>query len=131
MSCSSCSKLAHPRALEIVVGECKSEGGEITKQDVENMVAIANAFPPDKVHAFIVFAKTGEFSNDEIDLCRTAQKNPPRVILLSRRELEPTFVYKRAAKQFDIKEVTISLAGLARNTVDIFFDPKPRKPQAE
>jgi hypothetical protein len=81
--------------------------------------------------AFIVFAKTGEFSNDEIELCRTAQKNPPRVILLSRRELEPTFVYKRAAKQFDIKEVTISLAGLARNTVVIFFDPKPRKPQAE
>jgi hypothetical protein len=116
-----------PKSLEIVIGECKSEGGEITQQDVQNMAAIADAFPSDEVHAFIVFAKTGEFSDAEVERCRTAQRNPPRVILLSRREIEPTFVYRRAAKQFEIKDVAISLNAMARNTVDIFFDPKPRK----
>jgi hypothetical protein len=116
--------------LEIVVGECKSEGGEVTEEDVENMAAVADAFPQERIRAFIVFAKTGEFSNEEIERCRVAQHDPPRVILLSRRELEPTFVYQRAAKQFDIKEVVISLNALARNTVDIFFDPKPRKSKA-
>jgi hypothetical protein len=116
-----------PKSLEIVIGECKSEGGEITARDVDNMAAIADAFPPDQIRAYIVFAKTGEFSSEEIQRCRTAQRDPPRVILLSRRELEPTFVYQRAARQFDIKEVAISLNGLARNTIDIFFDPKPRR----
>jgi hypothetical protein len=91
---------------------------------VENMAAIADAFPPDQIRAFIVFAKTGEFSTEEIERCRAAQRKPPRVILLSRRELEPTFVYQRVAKQYNIKEIAISFSGMAQNTVDIFFDPK-------
>jgi hypothetical protein len=94
------------------------------------MVAIADAFPPERIRAFIVFAKTGEFSTEEIERCRTAQRDPPRLILLSRRELEPTFVYQRAAKQFEIQGVTVSLNGLAHSTVDIFFNPKPRKSKA-
>jgi hypothetical protein len=116
-----------PKSLEIVIGECKSEGGEITQQDIENMAAIADAFPPERIRAYIVFAKTGEFSTEEIERCRTVQHDPPCLILLSRRELEPTFVYQRAAKQFEIQGVTTSLSGLAHNTVDIFFNPKPRK----
>jgi hypothetical protein len=119
-----------PKSLEIVIGECKSEGGEITPQDVENMAAIADAFPPERIRAYIVFAKAGEFSAEEIERCRTAQREPPRLILLSRRELEPTFVYQRATKDFEINGVTTSLNGLAHNTVDIFLNPKLRKSKA-
>lgn len=115
------------KSLQLVIGECKSEGGQVTQEDVNNMKAIAESFPAHQIRVFIVFSKTGDFSKEEIDHCRTAQTDPPRVILFSRRELEPTFVYMRAAKEFEIQGVAISLEGLARNTVDIFFDPKPRK----
>jgi len=42
---------------------------------------------------------------------------------------EPRFVYKRAAKRFAIKEVAILLDGMARNTVDTFFETKLRDSQ--
>ena len=49
--------------------------------------------------------------------------------MLSASELEPYFLYEQADKQFQIKRYVNSLEDLAINTVNIFFEPKP-KPSA-
>jgi hypothetical protein len=113
--------------IELAVGECKAGGEkyEISDADVRNLSAVVDAFPPERVTAYIVFSKTGPFSEAEIARCKAAQtQHRPRVILLSDRELEPYHVYERTAKQFDIRSTATSFKDLARATNNIFFAPK-------
>jgi len=115
--------------LGIAIGECKGHG-EITEQDVQNLVRVADAFPKDRIAAFIIFSKTAPFTPDEIARCRAAQPaGRRRVILLSDRELEPYFVYERAAEEFVIDSTAISLEDLANTTYALYFDPKPKAQQ--
>jgi hypothetical protein len=53
--------------MGIAVGECKGRG-EITEDDVRNLAQVADAFPKDRIQAFIVFSKTAPFTADEIAL---------------------------------------------------------------
>jgi hypothetical protein len=77
--------------------------------------------------AFIVFAKTGQFSPEEVERCKTAQgRYMRRVILLSDRELEPYFIYERAEKEYVIDHSGISLEDMAEATRNIYFEPKRR-----
>jgi len=46
--------------------------------------------------------------------------------MLSKREVEPYCIYELAEKEFDIKRYAHSLEELAINTVNIYFDPKPK-----
>jgi hypothetical protein len=117
--------------IELAIGECKSKGSgperEISDDDVDNLSAVASAFPPDRITVYLVFAKTGDFSAAEISRCAALQKNHPRrVIMLSARELEPYHVYERTAQEFNIKGTTISLRDLADATPHIFFSPKTK-----
>lgn len=115
--------------LDVAVGECKPRGGEISEEDVTNLTQVVDAFPKDRIQAYIVFAKTAPFTVDEIARCRAAQPaGRRRVILLSDRELEPYFVCERAAQEFEIDRTAISLEDLANTTHSLYFDPKPKKP---
>jgi hypothetical protein len=111
--------------VQLVIGECKSGGieNEITEDDVRHLVTVANAFPPDRVRTYIVFSKTGSFTQDEVLRCRNAQNElGPRVILLSERELEPYFIYEKTSKEFAIRKMGSSLQNLADVTNQVFFD---------
>jgi hypothetical protein len=113
--------------IQLAIGECKTGGSrfEITEQDVKNLLAVANAFPPERVAVFLIFSKTGPFSEAEIARCKAAQDmRERRVILLSDRELEPYHVYDQTAQQFNVDATAISLADLATATHDIFFQPR-------
>lgn len=113
---------------ELVIGECKSEGGEITEDDVKKLAAVANVFPPDRVRAYVLFSKTGEFSDAEVERCRAAQDpRRRRVILLSGRELEPYWVYEKTAKEYDINRHPVSLSDLATGTDGAFLNPRRRQ----
>lgn len=85
-----------PPTTEEEEGAGQGKGrGEITEEDVRKLTQVADAFPKDRVHAYIVFSKTVSFTAEEIARCRTAQPvGRRRVILLSDRELEPYFVYE-------------------------------------
>jgi hypothetical protein len=87
----------HQRHLpQIVIGECKAGGGEITPDDADHLAKIAEALPRRRVSAFVLFAKTGQFSEAEIDACARAQGRwHERVILLSKDELEPYDIFER------------------------------------
>src|SRR6266478_522059 len=113
-------------AVGIAVGECKGRG-EITEEDLRKLTQVADAFPKDRIQPYIVFSKTAPFTAEEIARCRAAQ--PPgrkRVILLSDRELEPYFVYERAAKDFEINPTAVSLEDLANTTHAVYFNPRPK-----
>ena len=115
----------------VAVGECKARGGEITEDDVRNLTHVADAFSKDRIQAYIVFSKTARFTADEIARCRAAQPaGRRRLILLSDRELEPYFVYERAAKEFQIHATAVSLEDLANTTHALYFDPKPKIPSS-
>lgn len=118
------SELGYSPGVKIAIGECKGRG-EITDDDVSKLGRVADAFPTNRVEAFIVFAKAAPFTADEVARCRAAQ--PPhgrRVILLSDRELEPYFVYERAEQEFDMRSTAVSLEDLALGTHQIYFEPR-------
>ena len=115
--------------IEVAIGECKSRGSdpkcEISDDDVNNLSAVASAFPADRITVYLVFAKTGDFSAAEISRCEALEKkHPGRVIMLSARELEFYHVFERTAQEFKIRAAAISLKDLAHATPDIFFSPK-------
>ena len=116
----------------VAVGECKDAKCTITVDDVRNLAAVADAFPDQLFASYIIFAKTGPFSQEEIDCCKQAQSpsGAPRVIMLSDRELEPYFAYTRASKQFEMDTTAISLDHLARSTVQLYFSPTPKESEA-
>lgn len=114
--------------VSVAVGECKDAKGEISAQDVSNMTLVVDAFPSDSFDRFLIFAKTGTFTQEEIDRCKQAQSGyaRPRVILLSDRELEPYHAYERAAREFEVDTTAISLGDLASSTSQLYFHPKPK-----
>ncbi len=109
--------------LQLAVGECK-ELGEITQQDATNMATLAVAFPPDRIESFVIFSKTGKFSEEEISRCRSScVSGKTRVILLSGRELQPDFAFRCAESALRIPTEGASLADFAFATeVEYFKD---------
>ncbi|MGE3509198.1 MAG: hypothetical protein AB7N65_09980 [Vicinamibacterales bacterium] len=85
-----------PHQPQVVIGECKSGGGTITRDDAVHLAKVADALPTKRVSAFIVFAKLGSFSAEEIEACALAQHRwHQRVIVLGKDELEPYHVDDR------------------------------------
>ena len=85
-----------PQLPQVIIGECKSAGGEVTRNDAEHLRRVADVFPRSRINPFILFAKTGHFSVDEVEACAIAQDRwEPRVLLLSKDELEPYGILDR------------------------------------
>jgi hypothetical protein len=112
--------------LNFVIGECKSLYGEITQGDLDNLTSIASAINADELKVFILLAKTGQFTADEVRRCKTAASAfPDRVIMLSQRELQPPlFTYESAAREFNVSATAVTLEDMARQTDGIFFNPR-------
>jgi len=107
---------------EIVLGECKDEGGQIDVKDVENMRRLADAFPRKRFDVFIVFAKLAPFSDDEVALAKSLnEKYHQRVVLLTDRELEPFHLYERTQAETGIVTHGGSLGECARVTSAMYF----------
>src|SRR5277367_4270199 len=112
--------------IDFAIGECKGRG-EITGEDVRKLTKVADVLQSDRIHSYIIFAKTAAFSPEEVTRCKAAQPHGrQRVILLSDRELEPYFVYERAEREFDIRRTAVSPEGMAEITHWLYFNPKPK-----
>lgn len=124
------------KPLELAIAECKDAGGEISEEDVRKLSKVAQALEKSPCQVFILFSKCGRFTNEEIERCRAARRKvfehegkihyAHNVILLSERELESYYIYEQTEKEFDIKRYAHSLEELAINTVNVYFDPKPK-----
>jgi hypothetical protein len=73
------------RTLQIAIGECKGSR-EITADDVQKLALVADALIGNRdCEAFIVFSKTGPFTPEEVERCKSAQRKykvvlPPREV---------------------------------------------------
>jgi hypothetical protein len=107
---------------EIILGECKDEGGTIDSNDVENLRRIADALPANRFETYLVFAKLSPFTAEEITLASAANgPYQPRVILLTARELEPFDIYDRAKREVGKDLRAGSPRDLAAATSQIYF----------
>jgi hypothetical protein len=128
------------KPLELVIAECKDSGGEITADDVRKLTKVAEALEESPCDVFILFSKCGRFTHDEVERCKQARRKlfehegkthyANNVIMLSERELEPYLFYQQLEKEFEIQPYVHTFEDLAINTVNIYFEPRP-KPVAE
>jgi hypothetical protein len=110
----------YPDKAEVILGECKDEGGRIDADDIENLRRVADALPKDRFETYILLAKLAPFTPDEIALARSL--NGPyqqRVILLTARELEPHHIYERTKAELGIDSYGGTPEELARVTREL------------
>jgi hypothetical protein len=113
-----------PHLPQVLIAECKA-AGTISADDARKLSAIADALPWRRLSVFILFSKLGEFTPEEVEACALAQhKWGSRVILLSRRELEPYFLYEGHAGEHRFR--TTGLEDLAENTTSLYPQLRPQ-----
>jgi len=125
----------YPEKTIVILAECKDwgrksardgDGGTIDEKDIQNLRAVADAFPSDRFETFILLAKLCPFTPQEIDLAKSLNdKHRRRVILLTDRELEPYNLYERTGKLFRVPGHGGSAEDLAQATEAIFLNPQP------
>jgi hypothetical protein len=107
--------------VQILIGEAKT-GGPIDEQDVRKLGKLADAIPKDLAQSFILFSKTDTFSADEARLAMSLNTQyRRRVILWSRDELEPYFLYERSADKLGEKRYATTLTDMANITHRLWF----------
>lgn len=108
--------------VQFLIGECKSEGGVIEEEDVRKLGKLAAELEENIGQAYIMFSKTGQFSEDEINIIKTLNsEHKLRAIIWSPDELEPYHVYERADEGSIPHKYAFSLSHLARNTKSLFL----------
>lgn len=107
--------------VQVIFGEAKTHK-EIDADDVRKLGKLADAVPRDIASGFVMFAKAHTFTAEEVQLAKTL--NTPwnqRVILWSRHELEPYFVYERTRDRLGGRPYATTLTDMARITDELFF----------
>ncbi len=114
-----------PHLPQVIVGECKSAGGKITRDDAEHLQNVASAFPRNRLSLFVLFAKAGHFSEDEIDACAISQDEwQPRVLLFSKDDLESSDIFDRHPDA-DPKLRAQGLEGMAQLMTECYPQLRP------
>ncbi len=111
----------HEARTQILLGEAKTHG-VFDDEDVRNLDRLADAIPGDLADVFVMFAKTGAFTEDELRLAQTLnQQKRKRVILWSRDELEPYHVYERSKDRLGQLQYAGTLTDMAVVTERLWF----------
>ena len=114
----------HNTGISIVIAECKANS-KVTDIDVKNLANVADILERHGIHAYILFSKLSDFSEEEIQNIQSAQHEYlKRIILLTSRELEKWFIYEDDEKIYDIDMHAVSWADMAENTDRIFFQKR-------
>lgn len=109
--------------IDIAIGECKTRK-QIGDDVVNNLQAVADAFPTEQFNVFIIFSKLSSFAPEELARVRRLNnKYRRRVILFTDRELEPYHLYERTAKEFKIERHAVSFEDMANITEQVFLQP--------
>jgi hypothetical protein len=108
-------------SVQILIGEAKTFD-RIDSNDVRKLGMLADAIPSEIAQAFIMFAKSGTFTRHEVTLARSLNSpGKKRVILWSREELEPYFVYERSKDRLGGVSYASGLIDMVEATDKLFF----------
>ena len=112
--------------VQVLLGEAKTRGA-FDAQDVRKLGCLADAVPPNLADAFILFAKTEAFTNDEVRLAQSLNDQyRKRVILWSHNELEPDEVYERSEARLGRQQYATTLSDMASVTEKLWFEDTAR-----
>ena len=112
----------HDGKVSIVISECKTRK-PIEAQDVKNLTTVADKLASKHIETYILFSKITDFSDAEVEMCMQAQEQyRSRVIMLTDRELEPSFLYQEAKKSFQVENCGTNWEIMALNTKVIFHE---------
>lgn len=76
--------------LEIALGECKSEGGVIDRNDIDNMKKVRMKIVEKGFVCYLIFSKTAEeFTQPEIELFKELDAESIPIVLFTNSEIEP------------------------------------------
>jgi hypothetical protein len=110
------------REIEIGIGECKSEKGRITSQDVSNLKAAREKLKAIGLRCYLVFTKTADsFYDEEITLFRGLKADHVPFVLFTNREIEPYHPYWEKESENLPVRYPHTLAELARNSEFIYL----------
>jgi len=107
----------------IAIGEVKSNADEISDQDIANLSKVKEVLDKSGVKTYLVFAKTAQFTADEIKRFKDLVASGIIPILLTNTELEPYEPYDHYRKQ----NITIpqpygsSFEDMAQNSLSIYL----------
>jgi hypothetical protein len=112
-----------PDKAEVLLGECKDEGGRIDADDIAHLRFVSEALPKERFDPYILLAKLAPFSEDEIALARSLNRPyERRVILLTARELEPYHLFERTNSELGLDLHGGALEELAAITEQLYFN---------
>ena len=77
----------YPDKSEIILGECKDEGGIIDARDIANLRRIADALPQHRFESYILLTKLAPFTSNEIALAETLNGPYQRLVSAATRLL--------------------------------------------
>lgn len=107
--------------VQVLLGEAKT-GRPIDEEDIRKLGKLGNAIPRDLAQAFILFSKTETFSSEEVRLAKSLNsEHRRRVILWSRDELEPYFLYERSKEKLGQDRYATTLTDMANVTHRLWF----------
>jgi hypothetical protein len=107
--------------VQILIGEAKTSK-PIDEQDIRKLGKLANAIPKHLGQCFILFSKTEAFALNEVALTKTLNSQQERrVILWSQDELEPYFLYERAANLLGQARYASTPTDMANVTHQLWF----------
>lgn len=110
------------RGIEIGIGECKSEKGSITQDDVEHLAAIRENLVAKGLNCYLIFSKSADaFDTEELELFRGLKKERIPLILLLNKELEADEPYSKYTDSQLRSRFVGSLEEMARNSMTIHF----------
>lgn len=114
--------------LQIVIGECKSNAripdGDLLR-DIDNLMKIADIVSGERIRVYVLLSKTAEFLKAELAQLRSAYKKYRHpLILMSRRELEPYFIYEWTEAKIGQRLRASSLDDLVACTKKIYLEPE-------
>lgn len=110
------------RGIEIAIGECKSENGNVTEEDVQHLATIREHLVAKGWNCYLIFSKTADsFSSEELKLFQDLQKRQVPSILLLNKELEGQELYSKYSNNQLGSKIVASLEDVARNSASIYL----------
>jgi hypothetical protein len=108
--------------IEMGIAECKSEGGEITTDDIMKFKAVQDKLNSIGIKCSLIFSKTAEsFRPEEIILFDALGDENINCILLLNKELEPYYPYEAYERHELTDKHPNTLEAMARNSRKIYL----------
>ncbi len=108
--------------IEIGIGECKSDKGNIDQKDIRNLKAIRAKFISKGLKCYLIFSKTSDsFTKKEITLFKSLQAEYIYPVLFLNKELEPYELYENHQNNKLPRPYAFSLEDMAINSEYIYL----------